>query len=80
MGFNTQDYNFNKLGSSFDDKENSNTKTHCLQTLFLLFKCVTGETNFVSRTNALLVGTFISVSDVSMSTATVNMPTFDILY
>ena len=34
---------------------------HCLQTLFLLFKFVTSETNeyFVSRTNALLVGTLI---------------------
>ena len=32
------------------------------------------ETNFVPRTNAVLVGTFTSVSDVSVSTTTVNSP------
>ena len=38
----------------------------CLQLLFLLFELVTSEKNesFVSRTNALLVGTLISLGDV----------------
>ena len=46
---------------------------HCLQTLFLIFKFVRGEIKklFVSRTNVLLVGTLISIGDVSMSIATV---------
>ena len=36
-----------------------NRRHHCLQTLFLVFKFVTSKTmeSFVSRTNALLVGT-----------------------
>ena len=46
-----------------------NRRHHCLQTLFLLFKFVTSETKeyFVSRTNALLVGTLISIGEVSVS-------------
>ena len=45
---------------------------HCLHTLSLLFKFVTRETieSFVSRTNALLVGTLISIRDVSVIVAT----------
>ena len=41
------------------------------QTLFLLFKCITGETkeSCVSRTDALLVGTGDQVMEVSMSIA-----------
>ena len=48
-----------------------NRKHRCLQTLFLVFKFVTKETreSFVTRTNALLVGTFISIDDVSVSIA-----------
>ena len=44
-------------------------KRHCLQTLFWLLKFVMSETKepFVSRTNALLVGTLISIGDVSVS-------------
>ena len=42
--------------------------TDCLQTLSLLFKFVTSGTkeSFVTRTNALLVGTLISIGDVSV--------------
>ena len=45
---------------------------HCLHTLSLLFKFVTSEAieSFVSRTNALLVGTLISIRDVSVIIAT----------
>ena len=45
---------------------------HCLQTLPLLFKFVTSKAieSFVSRTNARLVGTLISIRDVSVSIAT----------
>ena len=45
---------------------------HCLQTLPLLFKFVASEgiESFLSRTNARLVGTFISIRDVSVSIAT----------
>lgn len=45
---------------------------HCLQTLPLFFKFVTSKAieSFVSRTNARLVGTLISIRDVSMSIAT----------
>ena len=44
-------------------------KRHCLQTLFWLLKFVMSETKepFFSRTNALLVGTLISIGDVSVS-------------
>ena len=44
-------------------------RPHCLQTLFLLFKFVAGETkeSFHSKTNALLVGILISICDVSWS-------------
>ena len=40
-------------------------------TLFLLFKFVTSQTkeSFVSRTNALLVGTFLSIDDIRVSIA-----------
>ena len=43
----------------------------CLQTLFLVFNFTTSETkkSFVTRTNALLVDTFISIDDVSVSIA-----------
>ena len=42
-----------------------------MQTLFLVFKLVAKETreSFVTRTNALLVGTFISIDDVGVSIA-----------
>lgn len=42
---------------------------YCESTIFLPCKCVTRETKecFVSKTNALLVGTFISIDDVSES-------------
>ena len=42
---------------------------YCESTIFLPCKCVTSEAKecFVSRTNALLVGTFISIDDVSES-------------
>ena len=45
-------------------------RDHCWQTLFLLFKFEASETKecFVSRTNALLVGT-LSIGDVSLSIA-----------
>lgn len=45
---------------------------HCLQTLPLLFKFVTSKAieSFVSRTNERLVGTLISIRDVSVSIAT----------
>ena len=45
---------------------------HCLQTLPLLFKFVTRKAieSFVSRTNARLVGTLITIRDVSVSIAT----------
>ena len=48
-----------------------NRRHHRLQTLFLVFNFTTSETNksFVTRTNALLVDTFISIDDVSMSIA-----------
>ena len=44
---------------------------YCESTIFLPFKCVTSETkeSFVSRTNALPVGTLISIDDVSESIA-----------
>ena len=44
-------------------------KRHCLQTLFWLLKLVMSETKepFFSRTNAFLVGTLISIGDVSVS-------------
>ena len=44
-----------------------------LETLFLLFRFVTRETieSFVSRTNALLVSTLISIGDVGVSIAIV---------
>ena len=46
---------------------------HCLKTLILLLKFVSRETkeSFVTKTNALLESTLISVSDVSVSIATV---------
>ena len=45
-------------------------RDHCWQTLFLLFKFEASETKeyFVSRTNALLVGT-LPIGDVSLSIA-----------
>ena len=45
-------------------------RNHCWQTLFLLFKFEASKTKecFVSRTNALLVGT-LSIGDVSLSIA-----------
>ena len=48
-----------------------NRRHHCLQALFLVFNFTTSETNksFVTRTNALLVDTFISIDDVTMSIA-----------
>ena len=47
-----------------------------LQTLFLLLELVTSEKNesLVSRTNALLVGTLISLGDFSVSIATRRTP------
>ena len=44
---------------------------YCESTIFLPCKCVTRETkeSFVSRTNAPLVGTLISIDDVSESIA-----------
>ena len=44
---------------------------YCESTIFLPCKCVTSETkeSFVSRTNAPLVGTLISIDDVSESKA-----------
>ena len=47
-----------------------------LQTLYLLLELVTSEKNesFVSRTNALLVGTLISLGDFSVSIATRRTP------
>ena len=46
-------------------------RNHCLQTLFLLFECLTRETreSFASRTYVVLVGTLISIDDVSLSIA-----------
>ena len=46
----------------------ANSDIDCLQTLSLLFKFVTSGTkeSFVTRTNALLVGTLISIGDVSV--------------
>ena len=40
---------------------------HCLQTLLWLFKIITNDTteSFVSRTNGLLVGTFIEIAKVT---------------
>ena len=51
-------------------KSRCDRRNHCLQTLFLLFKFKASETkdSFVSRTNALLVGTF-PIGDVSLSIA-----------
>ena len=48
-----------------------NRRHHCLQTLFFVVKFATSETkeSFVTRTNALLVDTFISIDDVSVSIA-----------
>ena len=48
-------------------------RNHCWQTLFLLFKFEASKTKecFVSRTNALLVGT-LSIGDVSLSIAISN--------
>jgi len=42
---------------------------HCLQTSFLLFKFVSSGTkeSFVTRTSAVLVGTLISIGDVSVN-------------
>ena len=47
-----------------------------LQTLFLLLELVTSEKNesLVSRTNALLVGTLISLGDFSVSIAVRRTP------
>ena len=44
-------------------------RNHCLQTLFLLFECVTRETreSFTSRTYVLLAGKLISIGDVRLS-------------
>ena len=49
---------------------------HCLKTLTLLLKFVSRETkeSFVTKTNALLESTLISVCDVSVSIATVLSP------
>ena len=46
---------------------------HCLKRLILLLKFVSRETkeSFVTKTNALLESTLISVSDVTVSIATV---------
>ena len=45
--------------------------THCLQTLFLLLKCAILFTNelFVSTANRSLVGTLMTIGDVSQSIA-----------
>ena len=50
-------------------------RNHCLQTLFLLFECVTRETreSFASRTYALLARTLVSIGDVSLSVAIARM-------
>ena len=48
-----------------------NSDTHCSQTLFLLFKCAIHCTKelFVSTANRSLVGTLMTIGDVSLSIA-----------